>query len=292
MLAPRPLVSGVILALLSIGSSSCHRGTPVPTEPACVFTAPVGPGLSSPGSDEFRVVHQGDVLQVRRDGKAFPFSGKVDGQAIQRHGPTLVVGRIPLDNDFWVYASDVRRDVPVARVDFLCDRMGKPAWFGARCDQALVRRLTSSGDTVGYVSCAEIKCPLILAGPRGTFVTRVEGLSDVRVAHYFNWDLLLVTSQWGREQGHTGTDLIVMLADAGMRRLASIPIVEADTRTTGQVRWRITEWHTDDHGIRVRGERATVDRATGLRIDTATIDETWYVTPDGNLLAPHLGTKH
>jgi|GEM_PF-3288488 len=286
MLAPRCLVSSVLLASLSLSASSCQRNGPVPTEPACVVIAPVSPGLASPGSDEFRVLHRGDVLQARRDGKPFPFTGRVDRQTVQHEGPTLVAGRIPLDNDFWVFASDVHCDVPVARVDFLCERMGNPAWFGARCDQALVRRITFSGDTVGFVACGEVQCPLILAGPRGTFVTRVEGLSDVRVARYFNWDLLLVTSQWGREQGHTGTDLVVMLANAGMRRLASIPIVEADTRTAGQVRWRITEWHADEHGIRVRGERATVDRATGHRLDTATVDDTWYVTPDGNVLTP------
>jgi len=261
---------------------ACKPAVEVPLEQALVVTAEAGPGLRKPGMHEYSdwTIHRGDVLERRSDHKDLSWVGKVDGESTTRQGPTLKVGRIPLDNSFWVFASDVRES-SVAQEQFLCESMGNPTWFGAKCEQSIVRRRTAEGATAGFITCGEPTCPLVLAGKQGVFVTQIEGLSDVRVARIHRWDVLVVTSQWSREEGHTGHDAILMLANAGLRRIAVVPIVEADTRRPGRIHSQIATWSLTPMGFRVTGERAVVDRASGKRIQTTPIDDTWYITPGG-----------
>lgn len=262
---------------------SCKRNEPVPCEPATVVIES-GPGLRKPGPHEASdwTIHHGDILHPGSPEDSIAWSGKVDDVSTRRNGPLIAAKRTPAEDTFYVFQSDLRPTVQVARADFLCDRLGNPTSFSQPCDKSLLRRLLPNGDTIGFAVCENTECPLILAGINGVSTTRIEGLADVRVARFSGWDVLLATSQWGREEGHTGQDLVVLLASNGqMRRLAKLRIVEADSRVDGVLRWQIASWSVTPAGIRISGERAVVNRASGDRRETIAVDEMWFITAAG-----------
>lgn len=278
--------TGAVVALgtLVSASAACQRQA-VPLEPALVVSASQGPGLRRPGSHAAseRDVHQGDVLHLRGRDEPFTWSGLVEGQQVRRDGPTLVVAHTPQDDEFWVFASDVREGVNAAPSSFVCSHLGPLRWLRVPCADALVRRLTLAGDSVGFIPCDERRCPLVVAGPSGVFKTSIDGLVDVRAVHIRKWDYLIASSRWSRGPGHTGTELVVLLAGGGLRRIATIPVAEEDARDPEHARSLAAQWQVTGEGIRVQGKPASRAAKEGRQRVPETLDEMWFVTSEGDL---------
>lgn len=257
---------------------------PAPTEERMVVVADVAPGLRRAKTHQHSDVtaRKGDVLRLVKPADSVEWSDKVEGDLMSRSGPMLEVKRAETDNAFFVFASDVRDRARVVTASHVCSLMPPLTAPSAPCDQALRRGLLPDGATVGFVTCAEGECPLIIVSDKAPAVTRLAGLDDLRVARLGNRDLLLASTHSSAE-GKTGQELVVLSADASFQRLATIPIVEADPSKPDLLTWQIGAWKLTADGIRVQGERAVVERATNRRLSTTMIDDTWGMNAQGGL---------
>lgn len=257
---------------------------PIPTENMTVVTADPGPGLRKPGAHQHsdRTTRKGDVLTYVKPSETVEWSDKLEEERLSRSGPMLEVKRSPVDSSIFVWASDVRRDVPVVTASYLCSKMPGVTWAGNPCEQSVLRRLLPDGTTAGFVSCAEGACPVVIAGAKGTGMTRIEGLDELRVGRLGSSDVLIATTH-SSGNGKTGQELVVIAAEPSLRRIGTIPFVEADPSKPDVLTWQVAWWKLLPEGIRVQGERAVVERATNKRLESRMIDDLWTLTAQGGL---------
>lgn len=257
---------------------------PLPTESMTVVIADPCPGLRKPRAHQHsdRTARKGEVLYFVKPSDTVEWSDKVEEERLSRAGPMLEVKRLPVDSSLFVWASDVSRDVPVVSASYLCSKIPGATWAGAPCEQSVLRRLMADGTTVGFVNCGEGPCPIVIAGPKGTATTRIEGLDDVRVARLGATDVLIASTHTSGN-GRTGQELVVIAADSTLKRFGTIPFVEADPSKPEVLTWQVGWWKLQPEGIRVMGERAVVERATNKRLETRMIDDLWVLAPQGVL---------
>ncbi len=285
------MASFALSALVVATLPACRKSKPAPAQPGpapteelMVVVADVAPGLRKAKTHQHSDVtaRKGDVLRLVNRADSVEWSDKVEGDLLSRSGAMLEVKRAETDNAFFVFASDVRDRARVVTASHVCSLMPPLPASSAPCDRALRRSLLPDGATVGFVTCAEGECPLIIVSDKTPAVTRLAGLDALRVARLGNRDLLLASTHSSAE-GKTGQELVVLSADASFQRLATIPIVEADPSKPDRLTWQIGAWKLTADGIRVQGERAVVERATNRRLSTTMIDDTWGMNAQGGL---------
>jgi hypothetical protein len=272
-----PLALGCVMA--------CAKPLPpMATESALVISSPVAPGLKKPGDQPSdSTVHEGDVLLGHEKLGRTRWDHPLEGRDVLRDGEMMSVRRNSLASPFVVFASDVEQS-QVPSAGWLCQILGNPVWSGAPCQESVLRKQLPDGRSVAFFTGGDAPCPLTVVSGHRVQNTKVEGITDVRLARWADRSALLVVSQWLREAGWSGTSLVVFGLDPALRRVAEIPLVEADPRSAQTLRWQMASWEIVDDGLRVIGTRTVVDRATGKRVESIEYRDHWGLVPGGRMV--------
>lgn len=281
-----PVALAMLAALLQ--APGCTRKSspvapPSPTEKVAVVVADPAPGLRKINAHQHPdlTARQGDVVMFVKASDSLEWKDKIDGEAVARSGPLIEVKLGTSGASFFMWASDVRRDVPAVTTSYLCSKIpGAPA-NRPPCEQALQRRLLPDGTTVGFIRCPEGPCPVVTAGPSGTQVKGIEGLNDLRVARFGETNVVIAVNHFSSAT-KTGRELSVLRA-ADLSQLGVIPLEGADHSKPGLLSWQLGWFKVLPEGIRLQGERAVVDQATNKQLEAALINDLWVLTPQGTL---------
>jgi hypothetical protein len=274
----------VPILVLGCGMACAKTQPPISSELALVVTSPVAPGLKKPGSQVSDcTVHQGDVLFAPEKIGLSRWNSPLEGKPVVRDSEMLRARRNLLAPPLAVFDSDVvQTQIPSS--DWLCRMLGDPIWVGSPCRDTVLRIQVPDGRSVAFFSGGDAPCPLTVVSARGIESTRVEGITSVQLAHWEATTALLVVSQWLREAGWSGIDLIVFQLDPALRRVAAIRLVEADPRNAHTLRWQTATWQIVEDGLRVNGVRNAVNRSTGERFESIEYRDHWGFLPGGRMV--------
>ncbi len=281
----RPRLRCALALLASACLAACSTPPPpIATEPALVVTSPIGPGLKKPGDQPSDwTVHAGDVLLGAEPLGHAHWEHPVEGKMVRRDGEMIGVRRARAAHAFAVFDADISRS-DVVSADWFCEALKKRTWSGQRCEDAIVRLQLPGGGAAGYFTGADAPCPIVIAYANRVERTSVSGISEARLALWSGTTAIVFVGQWLREAGWSGTNLVVIALDPAARRVADIPLVEADPRSARKLRWQMANWEIVDDGIVVSGTRAEVDRTTGERISSTQFREHWGLLPGGRMV--------
>jgi hypothetical protein len=228
-----------------------------------------------------RALHRGDVFLPRRRLPEFAWEGRMDGEPMQRAG-AVEGARSRVDSPTFVFASDfLEAEVPTA--EWLCSKVGNPT-FGAPCADSLLRTVVSKGTLVAHVMCLTPACPVLELHDGAVTSTTVPAPSASRVVSLAGRPVLLVWSNWVRSPDWTGGQLVVMLTSPPLRKAGEIPLHEVDARGAAQVVNRLGTPSVEPDRLRFTGTRSVFDRSSGKELSSVPIDETYALSPGGELV--------
>lgn len=283
--------SACVLATLTVTlMTSCGKKKETPaaatTEKMTVVASDVAPCLNGlrPTKEPMAVLRKGDLIYVRGEPKGhLVWKEKVDGVVTTRDSDMILFSRWPSTEELYVFTKDLGETIDVPNVATFCDAIQKSGakWQRYECKNALQRHRTASGKFVGYIVCTEGQCPVALHHEGQTQVITIDGLLDLRSYIVDGQTIFLATKRFSKNEGTWTGGAIVPIDFSGAtpKTLPEIPLDEVDARDVAIVRTRTVQTELRGKTMRVFGDKAETERASGVVKSKEAFDETHQLLP-------------
>jgi hypothetical protein len=283
------ILASIVAVVLSVAASGCSKKEDKPAQPVTekltIVASDAAPCINGlrPTKEPMAVLRKGDLVYVRSESKGhLNWKQKIDGVEATRDSDMVIISRFLGNEQMYTFTKDLGQTVDVPTTAIFCNEIDHAGihltYF--TCTDALQRHQSLSGHTAGYVICNDGPCPVASVDGDKVHVVTVDGMVDLRPVIVDGHTVFLAIRRFRRADGSWTGGAIqpIDMTNATPSLRKEIQLDEVDARDATIIHTRSAQFEVKGNSLRIFGDRADTERATGTDKSRVPFEETYPLT--------------